>query len=111
MLSSLPHQRCGKEYHWLERGSIWNRARPSVRVSPAWRLPAYEDPLQDALYNTWGEANDDWGVEEYNDEQLIDILYEVGAGKEYRPFECSTSVNELVLMVKIITLKGFDKYV
>lgn len=46
--------------------------------SIAWRLRVYEDPLQDALYNTWGEAEDDWGLEEFTDEQLIDVLYEVG---------------------------------
>ncbi len=42
-----------------------------------WKLRSYEDPLQDAIYNTWGEGVDDWGTEEYTEEQLIDVLYEV----------------------------------
>eukprot|EP00884_Botryococcus_braunii_P023440 jgi/Botrbrau1/9780/Bobra.85_1s0024.1 len=66
-------QRCWRK---ISGSRIFDLRPPKVGISLAWRLRAYEDPLQDALYNTWGEASEDWGVEEYTDEQLIDILYE-----------------------------------
>jgi hypothetical protein len=69
-------QRC---WHQINESRAFVPRPPRVEISLAWRLRAFEDPLQDALYNTWGEASEDWGVEEYTDEQLIDILYEVCA--------------------------------
>jgi len=40
---------------------------------------------QDALLETWGSEPDDWGVEEFTDSQLIDILYEVCAPQLQEP--------------------------
>lgn len=73
--SQLGASRWARLHHLKEapKFSPSNVGRPGT-----WRLRVYEDPLQDALYNTWGEAEDDWGLEEFTDEQLIDVLYEVG---------------------------------
>jgi hypothetical protein len=32
---------------------------------------------QEALYETWGAEADDWDTQEYTDDQLINVLYDV----------------------------------
>ncbi|CAK0778942.1 hypothetical protein CVIRNUC_004669 [Coccomyxa viridis] len=46
------------------------------------RCRAIQDPLQDAMYETWSSSLDDWDSREYEDSELIDALYmeEGGAG-------------------------------
>lgn len=35
--------------------------------------------MQDAMYETWAAEVDDWDTQEYSDDQLISILYNVRA--------------------------------
>ncbi|CAL8470045.1 g9587 [Coccomyxa elongata] len=34
-----------------------------------------DDPLQDAMYETWGADLDDWEMRECSDDELIGVLY------------------------------------
>ena len=49
----------------------WQIARVRVRQSR-------RDPLEASIWDSWQDQEEDWGTEKFTEDELIDILFEVG---------------------------------